>query len=139
MKLFVDDVRLPPDYSWVVVRSAEDAVTLLKTGVFEIVSFDHDLGENSHNGTWLATELSKWALYSPANFSYKMPLYWVHSSNPVGRDNMRNTLKRAEEKLREGNWIAPDRTFELTNKEAAYYNLPPAVPALIDSTLSCKD
>ena len=44
MKLFVDDLRVPPDNSWTVARSSEDAIALLQRNKITEVSLDHDLG-----------------------------------------------------------------------------------------------
>lgn len=45
IKLFLDDVRNPPDDTWVVVRSYDEFVNYIeKEGVPDFISFDHDLG-----------------------------------------------------------------------------------------------
>ncbi len=46
MKLFVDDVRDAPDESWTVARTAEEAIWMLARGGVEVLSLDHDLGED---------------------------------------------------------------------------------------------
>jgi hypothetical protein len=45
MKLYLDDARSPPDESWTLVRSAEEAKVLLAAGGVEHASLDYDLGE----------------------------------------------------------------------------------------------
>lgn len=45
MNLYLDDVRNPPDDSWTLVRTAEEARTIIASGVVECASLDHDLGE----------------------------------------------------------------------------------------------
>src|SRR5260370_10100302 len=43
-KLFLDDIRKPPDSTWDVVRSYDAFVAYIETnGVPDIISFDHDL------------------------------------------------------------------------------------------------
>jgi hypothetical protein len=57
MKLFLDDNRDPPDDTWLVVRTADEAITAIKGTMcsmhgrhcpdaepFEAMMFDHDLG-----------------------------------------------------------------------------------------------
>jgi hypothetical protein len=43
MKLFLDDIRTPPDNTWFVVRTAEAAIEELKKGRVTVASLDHDL------------------------------------------------------------------------------------------------
>lgn len=49
MKLWLDDVRVPPDSSWCWARSADTAIDYIKMCLsmgetFEEADFDHDLG-----------------------------------------------------------------------------------------------
>jgi len=44
MKVYLDDIRPCPE-GWVLARSYEEAVELLKTGLVTEISLDHDLGE----------------------------------------------------------------------------------------------
>ena len=43
MWLFLDDIRMPPDGNWHVVRTATEAIEFLKTGKVERISFDQVL------------------------------------------------------------------------------------------------
>jgi hypothetical protein len=85
MKLWLDDIRPAPD-GWVHVKTATDAYELIKTGVVEVASLDHDLGE-AHTGydlcKWMA-ESGIWPKTKPR----------VHSANPVGREAMEWTIHR---------------------------------------------
>lgn len=76
MKLFVDDLRDPPNDTWTVARTSDEALTLLH-GSEEVtdLSLDHDLGGDDTTRPivlWLA-EHGGW----PATVR-------VHSANPVG-------------------------------------------------------
>lgn len=84
MKLWIDDIRTPPDDSWTWAKNYSAAVDYLGYGIADVVSFDHDLGEDSKSGyhvvcwmeshdTWPATAL-------------------IHTANPVGRDNIARAL-----------------------------------------------
>src|SRR5690606_38036207 len=45
-KMFLDDERYPSTVNWVIVRSYEQAVEIIKEiGLPSFISFDHDLGE----------------------------------------------------------------------------------------------
>lgn len=43
MKLFVDDIRNPPDDSWTVARTAGSAIRALAMFNFKEISLDHDI------------------------------------------------------------------------------------------------
>jgi len=91
MWLFLDDIRMPPDGNWHVVRTATEAIEFLKTGKVERISFDHDLG----------TDITG---YHVANFIEQMAaegrlarLDWqIHSANPVGRANIQRAMESAD-------------------------------------------
>jgi hypothetical protein len=105
IKLYLDDLRSPPDDTWTVARTAEEARVILLAGPVECASLDHDLGEcpeceaargyadpqNTcpHRMTgydlvkWMA-EADVWPKFKPA----------VHSANPPGKANMVATIER---------------------------------------------
>ncbi len=105
MRLYLDDVRNPPDETWHVCRTAEEAKALLAAGGVEYASLDHDLGECEaceearghqdpqhtcrHKMTgydlclWMA-EFGVWPKNKPT----------VHSANPVGRQRMEGVIAR---------------------------------------------
>lgn len=92
MKLFVDDERLPPtlDKDWVLVRDPNIAMLLMQNypGQIEILSLDHDLGNNVPTGYDIAAWLEK-EILSPGPWKTQpisIPkILRVHSANPVGR------------------------------------------------------
>ena len=90
-KLFVDDIRNPPDDSWVVVRSYDEAVGMVsRNGIAFEMSLDHDLGEGPtvHEFVkWLVNHVLDGNDEFPSDFSYH-----VHSANPVGILNIRGLL-----------------------------------------------
>ena len=108
VKLYLDDVRSPPDETWLVARTAEEARDILLAGPVDYASLDHDLGECEECSTswpargyeivtqtcrhrmtgydlvkWMA-ETGKWPLHKPT----------VHSANPAGRAKMIATIDR---------------------------------------------
>lgn len=89
-RLFLDDEREPPEGAWVVVRSVEEAQAVIREKGFpRFVSFDHDLGRDL-TGMDLARFLVELDLdhhTMPDGFQW-----YVHSQNPVGRDNINGYL-----------------------------------------------
>ena len=97
-KLYIDDIRVPKNDGFVVVRSFEEAVEFInKFGIPKYISFDHDLGCDK-NGKLYKTgyDFAKYLIESdldniatfPKNFTFN-----VHSANPVGKENIENLLK----------------------------------------------
>ena len=112
--LFLDDerqiydvkwVRLPMDHPWIVVKNFGEFVdTVLKLGLPEFVSFDHDLAdfhykigfmENEHLGKNLSygsektgMDAVKWLVDYCMIHKLKFPNYAIHSLNVVGYDRM---------------------------------------------------
>jgi len=89
MKIWVDDIREPPDDSWVWVKNFDQfkRQIMIVHGYYklpvDVISFDHDSGEDSFSGydciKWLANHyLSAWP-----------KIVDVHSMNPVGAENIR--------------------------------------------------
>jgi len=78
MKIFLDDLRTPPD-GWVLCRWPEEVIELLKTKKVTHLSLDHDLGDDDH-GTgydvllWLEREVF-------LNPIFSSPIITVHSAN----------------------------------------------------------
>ncbi|WP_431815981.1 cyclic-phosphate processing receiver domain-containing protein [Gordonia jacobaea] len=76
MRLYVDDLRDPPDDTWSVARSSAEALAILRSeAVVEELSLDHDLGgdDTTRPIALYLSEHDQWP-----------PIVRVHSSNPVG-------------------------------------------------------
>lgn len=85
MKIFLDDLRNPPDHSWAVVRSYEQFVDWIERhGVPEVISFDHDLGDGVPTGM----DCAKWLVATERPIKN----FLVHSANPPGAANIRSLL-----------------------------------------------
>ena len=63
---------------------------LLKVDKFDVISFDHDLGEGEPNGSQLAT----WMLNNLPHFRWPREC-WVHSFNGPGSLNIISKLRSA--------------------------------------------
>lgn len=108
--LFIDDERFPPEdgQRWIIARNlSEVASTIATLGPPNFISFDHDLGETEPTGYEIAKRLvagdlgeldgTEFERGLPENFSF-----YVHSQNPVGRENIRSLLNNYL-RFREGN------------------------------------
>jgi hypothetical protein len=93
MKIWLDDIRPPPDDSWTHVKLPYRAMQLLKEKKVEEVSFDHDLG----------TELSGYDVISWLEFMHRTKHTPVpeklhcHSDNPPGRQRIEMVIQQLRE------------------------------------------
>jgi hypothetical protein len=94
MKIWLDDIRDPPDSNWTVFRKVTDDLVELFFSAEE-VSLDHDLGDDTETGYDFLRRVES----HMSNNRCKLPTIHIHSMNPVGRDNMLKairSLKRME-------------------------------------------
>jgi hypothetical protein len=67
VKLWVDDIRRPPDDSWTWARTNEQAIDALRTGEVTEASLDHDMGLHEADPdapgaeTWIAADRAQHA------------------------------------------------------------------------------
>ena len=114
--LFLDDIRLPMDVTWVnvpkdqhysVVRNYQEFVDLITLrGLPKFVCYDHDLGL-SHYGHGLngddipydsytektGYDCAKWLVDYCMNKGIKHPPYVVHSMNFIGKSNIESYIE----------------------------------------------
>jgi hypothetical protein len=93
MRIFLDDVRMPSASlgDVMVVRDAQTAMDLAKTGKVTWISFDHDLGTEltGYDVAMLIEELVFMG-------DIRCPEWHIHSANPVGRERIRMAMLAAE-------------------------------------------
>src|SRR5208282_4604549 len=106
-KLFLDDIRKAPDFTWDTVRSYDQFVAYVKLhGVPDIISFDHDLAFEhcplSEENPTMEIPYDKYKEktgYDCAKWLIEQGLlpkkYFVHSMNLVGRANIQFVLSAA--------------------------------------------
>lgn len=92
-KLFLDDDRYPPqdrvENNWRIARNVDDAIYYIKTyGRPDSMSLDHDLGFMKLDGKDFCNWLVNWCM----DTGFTIPMYYIHSQNPVGVENMRSIL-----------------------------------------------
>lgn len=88
--LFIDDIREPSmnikgnGYQLYVSTGYDDAIVALQNQVFDIISFDHDLGTEK-----TGYDIAKYIVENniPIREGFK-----IHSANPVGRFNISQLL-----------------------------------------------
>ena len=93
INLYVDDTRPRPE-GFILAKTAEEAIKIIDSENIEILSLDHDLGTN-RRGQLLPTgyDLVKYICeyWDELNISK----IYIHSSNPIGRENMYRYLLSA--------------------------------------------
>jgi len=96
MKLFVDDIR-PAMPGWMIVTNYQMAINFLSTMKVDIISLDHDLGEEK-----TGYDIAKWIEEKVATDpSYNPPHIIVHSANPVGCENIMRCINSIVRLLKE--------------------------------------
>lgn len=91
MKVYLDDEREVPDASWVLVKTTQEAIDLLRTGNVEIISLDHDLGDNT-NGTGYDV------LLYIEEFMEEVPYILIHTGNASARIKMEQAVRSIKRK-----------------------------------------
>ena len=102
--LFLDDERFPADVTWVpyptdsdfdVVRNYEEFIEAVQANEYDIISFDHDLGEGKTGYDCLKKlcEVHS-AILEP------LPMAVMHTENSVGAKNMSETYLNFQEYIR---------------------------------------
>ena len=101
---YILPVELRPMYrkeNWQIVRSYDEFVDwILKNGLPDVVSFDHDLADEHYTFVGDYSKLkvktgyhaAKWMVDFCLHEGYELPEWYVHSMNPVGADNIKQYL-----------------------------------------------
>ena len=92
-KLFLDDLRQPPDMTWTLVRTTDEAIQWIQAnGCPNCISFDFYLanGEDSLPLVkWLITQdQEQQGKFLPPDFTFEL-----HSNSPAGRAKLRYLLE----------------------------------------------
>lgn len=89
MKIYLDDIRNPPDSSWLVVRSVEAFKERILSAPIPIteLSLDHDLGDKVPDGY----DATKWfveLVMDNEEIAQNLKVVIAHSDNTPGRENI---------------------------------------------------
>ena len=101
MKVYLDDVRGTPE-GWVRVYWPEEAIELLKTGKVEIISLDHDLGENDRGidgRPATGYDVILWIEEQVFVNGFSPPVMRVHSDNSSAREKMEAGIRAIESQV----------------------------------------
>lgn len=105
--LFIDDERNPIDVKWgawqdqalyrdedwIIARNYAEVLELVGSlGFPEMISFDHDLGENEPTGYDIAKRITELVMNDQCELPSEVHVM-VHSKNPVGAENIRHYMK----------------------------------------------
>lgn len=90
LKLFLDDIRDPPDDTWILCRDVPTFIHLARHA--DVLSLDHDLGDGVPTGYDVLLTLEK-EVAMQGLWADKVPVIQVHSANPVGISNMIACIK----------------------------------------------
>lgn len=90
MKIWLDDIRIPPDDSWKWAKTVKEATNWLKYWgeMITHISLDNDLGGDS-----LETEGRRVVLFMAEHNIWPKSVT-IHSANPVARDYMLGMIDR---------------------------------------------
>lgn len=86
-RLFLDDLRTVPNGFVGVTSYKEFTDFILKNGLPDFISFDHDLGLEESG-----YDCAKWLVEFCMDQKRILPDFSVHSQNPVGKENIESLL-----------------------------------------------
>lgn len=101
MRVWVDDIRTPPDATWTWCMTSEHAILILETvktwheNPIEIMSLDHDLGRLAYSNEEDTTRPV--VLWMCENNFWPVSVV-VHSANPVGRIWLEGMIERYKDR-----------------------------------------
>ena len=92
-KLFLDDLRQPPDTTWTLVRTTDEAIRWVQlNGCPQCISFDFYLAQGEDSlpfVNWLiAQDKEQGGTFFPPDFVFEL-----HSNSPAGRAKIRHLLE----------------------------------------------
>jgi len=106
--LYLDDVRIPTEGEWEVVRNYDEFVAHIRMNgleSYEVISLDHDLGESAMKEYYTNTkphfeldykrinektgmDCARFLVAESMTKSIPLPQIYVHSANPIGSANI---------------------------------------------------
>lgn len=95
-KVFLDDIRFPPDDTWTEFKDPYDCWDYIReyASVITHISFDHDLWYENPFGeevTWY--DVLSWMLEYFYSNKIPLPVITLHTANPIGKSNMEWIMK----------------------------------------------
>jgi hypothetical protein len=90
IKVYLDDLREAPE-GWIRVKTAQEAIELLKQGNVEEISLDHDLGDEV-NGT--GYDVIIWMEEKVFLEKFIYPRIHIHTANISAREKMEKGVRK---------------------------------------------
>ena len=90
VKVYLDDERPVPN-GWILVKTAQEAIDYLINNEVEVISLDHDLGDENIVGT--GYDVVKWIEEQVYTTDYKAPEIRIHTANSSARVKMELGVK----------------------------------------------
>lgn len=91
-RMFIDDLRDPPDDSWIIARTSSEALEYMREhGCPAEISFDHDLGCDD-TAMRVVKQIVEQDLETGGKFIPDNFVFFVHSANLVGARNIEGHL-----------------------------------------------
>lgn len=95
-RIWLDDVRPPPDPTWIVVTTSHDCIREIEhRSPIEEISLDHDLGDPDPGGdsgyrvlVWIEERIATDPWFEPPK------TIRVHTANPVARVRMEAAVRK---------------------------------------------
>ena len=84
LRVFLDDERNTPE-GWVRSYWPDEVIGLLKTGLVQEISLDHDLGDDQRGTGY---DVLLWIEEAVSTEGFSPPILTVHSANPPARQKM---------------------------------------------------
>lgn len=95
MRVWLDDKRPMPAGFDVHTISATHAIRLLRVGLVDMISLDHDLGPTELYGTGYDVAKAIEGMCFSGHLKRRLTVY-LHTQNVVGRSNMLKALQAAQ-------------------------------------------
>jgi hypothetical protein len=92
LKVYLDDERAAPE-GWHRVYWPEEAIELLRTGMVEVISLDHDLGDDERGTGY---DVVTWIEEQVVTAGFIPPEMRVHSANVSARTKMELGIRSIE-------------------------------------------
>lgn len=93
MKLFVDDLRDPPDSTWIVARTGWQALHLIDLLDFTEISLDHDLASFIGYKEITGRDILNYLIQMKHDGKVVPSIVKVHSANVVGCQTMEEDIQ----------------------------------------------
>lgn len=95
LKLWIDDIRIPPDNTFDIARTYDDAISLLQTNQYDHIWLDHDLSDFKDGKERTGYSIVQWLVERKVMDDLHVPNHYSFlTSNPVGRKNMKDLIDR---------------------------------------------